>query len=289
LQLFFFFIFRDEYEHVPEGEETCLEYDNKGGIISRLRRKSTRVEVDLSQDLPTLIKNLKWKSVIARLECNPDEANDKLVGVMTRGGFQASAGMTPLHYACERKPPIEVVEALFEANPEAISQRMMPGGFLPLHIACTWHSSPTVISALLSADPTTAKVVDELGNRPLHTACFSGANLAIVQDLLMAYPKAVLSRNNQGSQPIDISRRLRHSNRRAVMQDLLQKKDSVVNSIHRRSQSSGTMTGLAQHAASLNATFGAPVEQVDENNECLSGIGVEVTYQGQDKTQLLWI
>ena len=118
---------------MPEGEETCLEYNHQGGIISRLRRKSsirniTAASSDISQDLPTLIKNLKWKSVIARLECNPDEAGQDLVGVMTRGGFTSCSNMTPLHYACERKPPLEVVEALIEANPEAISQRMMPGG-----------------------------------------------------------------------------------------------------------------------------------------------------------------
>lgn len=279
---------------MPEGEEACLEHDNKGGIIGRLRRKSHVNDVDITQDLPTLIKNLKWKSVISRLECNPDEANEELVGVMTRGGFQASASYYPLHYACERKPPLEVVQALLEANPEAVTQRMMPGGALPIHAACTWQASPGVISALLSADPITAKVVDELGNRPLHSACFSGASLHIIQDLLLSYPKAVLSRNKQGSQPIDISRRLRHPNRRAVMQELLEKKDYVVQQNHRRSQSSGSMTGLAQQAAKLNATYGTPgnipsFEQVDENNECLPESGVEVTYEGQDKTQLLWI
>lgn len=291
---------RDEYERALEGEggeETCLEYDNQGGIISRLRRKSSsRNVVDVSQDLPALIKHLNWKSVIARLECNPDEANDELIGVMTRGGFTASASMTPLHYACERKPPLEVVQALIEANPEAVTVRMMPGGCLPLHIACTWHSSPAVVSALLAADPTTAKVVDELGNRPLHTSCFSGAAFSVVQDLLASYPKAVLSRNNQGSQPIDICRRLRHSNRRMVMTALLERKECIIaKQKHRRSKSSGSMGGLALTAANLNDQHGGPVtnqssyDQVEtSNNELLPG--VEVTYQDQGKSHtLLWI
>lgn len=265
--------------------------------MGRLRRKSNK-DVDISQNVATLIKNLRWKSAIARLELNPDEANDDLVGVMTRGGFQASANMTPLHSACERKPPIEVIEALLEANPEAVTHRMMPGGCLPLHVACTWHASPPVISLLLSADPTTAKTVDELGNRPLHTACFSGVALPIIQGLLAAYPKAVLARNNQGSQPIDICRRLRHPNRRAVMTALLEKKDEVIaRQNHRRSKSSGSMNGLAEQAAHLNAHFGTPTngknpkfEHVDESNECSPGVGVEVTYEGQDKSQpLLWI
>lgn len=281
-----------------------MEYNHLGGIISRLRRKSSARNIvtassDISQDLPALIKNLKWKSVIARLDCNPDEASYELNGVMTRGGFQAGESMTPLHYACERKPPLEVVQALIEAHPEAIGTRMMPGGTLPLHIACTWQSSPEVVSALLAADPTTAKVVDELGNRPLHAACFSGTALSIVHDLLATYPKAVLSRNNQGSQPIDICRRLKHSNRRAVMTALLDKKEYIIaKQKHRRSKSSGSMSGYAQAALSLNDTYGSPPTKLKEQDgpsrydeEDISPTdNVEVTYHGQDKSQpLLWI
>lgn len=309
-------LMEDEYEkfNVPEGEEACLEYSQQGGIMSRLRRKSSiRNEVaqeDIIQDLPTLIKNLKWKSVIALLECNPDEANQELVGIMTRGGFASGTNMKPLHYACERKPPMEVVEALIEANPEAITERMMPGGALPLHIACTWQSSPNVVSALLAADPTTAKVVDELGNRPLHASCFSGADISVVHDLLATYPKAVLCRNNQGSQPIDICRRLKHHNRRTVMTALLDKKEYIIaKQKHRRSKSSGSMGALAQTAVNLNDKFGSPLiknllgqhqqpqqQRVGSNNnhnkpEGVPSVGVEVTYrQDQDNSQaLLWI
>ena len=291
---------RDEYENVPEGEETCLEPTSNGGIMSRLRRKSgNRIDTDICQALPILIKNLKWKSVIARLECNPDEANNDLLGVMTRGGFTASASMTPLHYACERKPPLDVVVALIEANPEAVSRRMMPGGCLPLHVACTWHCSPAVVSALIAADPSTAKVVDELGNRPLHSACFSGAPFSVVQDLLASYPKAVVSRNNQGSQPIDICRRLRHPNRHAVMAALLEKKDYLVaKSKHRKNKSSGSMGMMAQAAAHLNdqssGSLKIPSRAFDAGpraTEELPSVGVEVTYSPDpDKSPtLLWI
>jgi len=290
-------LYRDEYENVPEGEETQLDSNQQGGLISRLRRKSSARNVvaassDISQDLPTLIKNLKWKSVIARLEYNPDEASQELVGVMTRGGFTSGSNMTPLHYACERKPPLEVVDALMEANPEAVTQRMMPGGALPLHIACTWHSSPAVVSALLGADPSTAKVVDELGNRPLHSACFSGAVIAVVHDLLATYPKAVLARNNQGSQPIDICRRLKHGNRRAVMAALLDKKEYIIaKQKHRSSKSSGSMGAMAQTAARMNDTLGCPEELNNRSNHnSVPDDGVEVTYEGEDKSQpLIWI
>jgi len=293
-------LLEDEYEQVPEGEETLLEYNEQGGLMSRLRKKRSsrnvlHVEEHISQDLPALIKNLKWKSVIARLECNPDEAYDELVGVMTRGGFAAGSGMTPLHYACERKPPVEVIEALIEANAEAVSQRMMPGGCLPLHIACTWQSAPSVIGSLLRADPMTAKVLDELGNRPLHSACFSGAPFPVVQDLLSTYSKAVLSRNNQGSQPIDISRRLRHPNRRAVMTALLETKEYIIaKQKHRRSKSSGSMCNVAMKAANLNDQYGGSLSNLSSyergNSEESPAVGVEVAYNDHNRSQtLLWI
>ena len=289
---------RDEYEQAPEGEEAELEYNEQGGIISRLRRRSSRRNVNeeehISRDLPTLIKNLRWKSVIARLEYNPDEAALDLVGVMTRGGFASGSGMTPLHYACERNPPLEVVEALIHAHPEAVAQRMMPGGCLPLHIACTWQSSAAVIGSLLSADPMSAKVLDELGNRPLHSAGFAGAPFQVVQEMLGTYSKAVLSRNNQGSQPIDICRRLRHPNRRAVMTALLEKRDNIIaKQKHRRSKSSGSMGNLALKAANLNDQFGGgqmPKNFGANGSDEPSAAGVEVAYDDHDKSQtLLWI
>jgi ankyrin repeat protein len=183
--------------------------------------------------------------VLARLECNASEASEELP-VTTRGGFVASAGFTPLHYACERRPPIEVVQAFIEASPEALTRKLMPGGCLPLHIACTWHASSVVVSALLSAEPAAAGVPDELGNIPLHSACFSGALAPIVDALLRSFPKGVLARNNQGSLPIDICKRLRHENRKSIMALLSTRKDEVVLSSHQRTRASDSLSPRLQ-------------------------------------------
>jgi hypothetical protein len=200
--------------------------------------------------LSTLIQNQKWSSVLARLEINPHEAEEELQE-MTRGGFFATTGMAPLHYACERRPPVGVVQALLELYPMAIMTRTMPGGCLPLHVACTWFALPDVVKALLSADPGSAKVKDELGNLALHSACFSGADLEVVEALVGASAGAVLARNHQGSRPIDICKRLRHDNRRRVMALLTLKKEEIM-AKHRRSRSSGNLSDLANEAAQLN-------------------------------------
>ena len=163
-------------------------------------------------DLPTLIRTSNWDLAIQRLKMIPDEARMNL-RVPTRGGFTSTAGFTPLHYACERRPPKELISILINLCPEAVVRKTMPGGKLPLHIACTWHASTEVIDLLLSADRRTSRIPDDLGNLPIHSACFSGGSSSAIEKLLKAYPKAVLSRTNQGSLPEDITKRLKHGNR----------------------------------------------------------------------------
>ena len=162
--------------------------------------------------------------------------------VTTRGGFTATDGFTPLHFACERRPPKEFLALLVSICPEAVSKKAMPGGKIPLHIACTWHAPKESIDVLLAADRSTSKIPDDLGNLPIHSACFSGASSAIVEKLLKAYPKAVLSRNNYESLPEDIVKRLKHDCRVPVLALLHLCKDEVNTKRkmkHRRNRSEG--------------------------------------------------
>jgi len=239
--------------------------------------------------LESLIQTRRWRTVLARLTAHPIEAEGELE-LTTRGGFAATSGMTPLHYACERKPPVEVVEELIAAHPAAVTTRAMPGGALPLHISCTWYGSPDVVRALLSADQTASAVTDELGNLALHCACFSGAHEQVVSALLDANGgKAVLARNHQGSRPIDICRRLRHDNRRAVMALLTMKKEEIL-AKHQRNSSSGTWTESASLAAELNdqserSRSGNGFREGDDLQE-QGAIGIEVQYEDEN---LVWI
>jgi len=238
-----------------EMQGTEVEYDQPQGnpILNRFRgvgKSASTDDRDKDLALAPLIENRNWGAVLDRLVTHPLEA-EKHLEVPTLGGFTASSGMTPLHYACERRPPTEVVNALIEAYPLAVLTRCMPGGALPLHLACTWHCSADIVRALLSADQTSSQVIDELGNLALHSACFSGADDEVVLALLAANAKAVLTRNNQGSRPVDICKRLRHDNRREVMALLTLKKEEVL-AQHRRSQSSGNWSEVAQEAAEMN-------------------------------------
>ena len=230
------------------------------------RAGKSKVLSALTQNLATLIQHSHWDAVLERLEAHPLEAEEELQ-VMTRGGFLASSGFFPLHYACERQPPVAVVQALIAAHPIAVLTRTMPGGCLPIHIACTWYASDEAIQALVSADSGSCQVKDELGNMPLHCACFSGASKAAMEILIRADPEAVLQRNSQGSRPADISKRLQHGNRRAVLALLTLKKEEQL-AKHRRHGSSGNWGDMAAQAcAGLELAY-------DEKNE---------------ETELLWI
>lgn len=168
-----------------------------------------------STDLSLLItKDKNWAAAALRCRRHPHEAREAME-VKVRGAYTAK--ITPLHYACENRPSVEVVRTLIDANPSALERRQEPGGQLPLHAACTWGASPEVIQTLLAARPSCAEMKDFLSNLPLHCACYSGAPLVVIESLLRVYPQSVWPRNHQGSSALDIVRRLGHRNRREVL------------------------------------------------------------------------
>jgi len=232
----------DDVDDETTEADDFLYQSNSRDSMERKRKGGKPVNADL----PTLIRDQDWDSVIAKLEMNPDDAEEELK-VTTRGGFTSTFGFSLLHYACERLPPLDVVQALIAACPAAVAKRAMPGGALAIHIACTWHADAAIINALLVADKSSCKVQDELGNLPLHSAAFSGTGTPVIERLLRTYPKATLARNHQGSLAEEISKRLRHDNRNSVMTLLNITREEVMakrnEKNHRRHLSDGFLGG----------------------------------------------
>jgi ankyrin repeat protein len=114
------------------------------------------------------------------------------------------------------------VETLVSLCPIATITRKDPGGQLPLHAACTWGASLDVILFLIGIHPQACSQMDDLGNLPVHCACFSGCSEEVMDALLQAYPRSVMIRNEHGSVPSDVVRRLRHWNKRSIL-SLLEK------------------------------------------------------------------
>lgn len=212
-------------------------------------------------NLLTLIQSQSWHAVAARCDSQPREASETLTTAV-RGGYNAR--VSPLHLACERTGvPLDAMEALIEACPQHVERKKSPGGQLPLHAACTWGATSDVIGYLLAAYPAAAKVRDDLGNLPLHCACFSGSDEITVESLLCTFPNAVWARNGQGSAPADITRRLRHPNRRAVL-DLLERRS--LDAVRDRSAAGHGGGGQGSHGGR------APVQPHPEQAPVPSGV-----------------
>ncbi|KAL7438891.1 hypothetical protein ACHAXH_006069 [Discostella pseudostelligera] len=195
------------------------------GVEVHLRRSSSKANSNNKGPSPSALarttelsllitKEKHWAAATLRCTSHPHEAREAME-VKVRGAYTAK--ITPLHYACEHKPSVEVIKTLIAANPTALERRQEPGGQLPLHAACTWGASPDVVRVLLSALPSCAEMKDFLSNLPLHCACYSGADSEVVESLLQVYPQSVLPRNHQGSSAADIVRRLCHPNRKEVL------------------------------------------------------------------------
>jgi len=275
-------------------EEKHIFLDTRGGFVGPRRNdeKDTEGTEPLSptaNDLPTLIRTLNWDLAAQRLRMIPGDAKLNL-RVATRGGFTATEGFTPLHYACERRPPKDFLTKLINLCPEAVAKKTMPGGKLPLHIACTWHAPKESIDVLLAANRSISKIPDDLGNLPIHSACFSGATSDVVEKLLKAYPKAVLSRTNQGSLPEDITKRLKHDNRVAALALLNLCKNEVNTKRrmkHRRNLSEG-YTSSTNESMVLNERE-SNFDQYEIDNFESGEIEVSYSRKNETKKELVWI
>lgn len=180
-----------------------------------------------NKSLAILITHDKyWEAAVLRCRRHPHEARE-VVEVKVRGAYAAK--VTSLHFACEQRPPVDVVRALVEAHRPSAGQRQEPGGQLPLHAACTWGSSAEVVHILLEAYPAAAKACDFLFNLPLHCAAYSGSSTDAVRFLVRAFPNSVLSRNHQGSSASDIVGRLTHPNRKEVLKLLEDMRAQLLN------------------------------------------------------------
>ena len=242
-------------------------------------------------DLPTLIRASEWDSAVERLQLFPGEARLNLK-VPTRGGFTSTQGFSPLHYACERRPPKDFLSLLISVYPEAVVRKSMPGGKLPLHIACTWHAPKSSIDVLLSADRRTSRIPDDLGNLPIHAACFAGASAPVIEKLLKAYPKAVLSRTNQGSLPEEITKRLKHDNRLSALALLSLCKEEVDTKRkmkHRRHLSEGHGPNSRGSTRTNERATGFDPSSYDVDNFQSNEVEVSYTNENEAKKELMWI
>ena len=126
-----------------------------------------------------------WDKVIMECVTNPAQASEKCPEGYLRGS-------TPLNmFLYYGKPPLAVVESLYEAHKDAISE-VDSTSDVPLHTAVYKKSSLDVIEYLYSLWPEAIERQNKQGWLPIHYACGHGqANQSVMEFLHSKYPSGL--------------------------------------------------------------------------------------------------
>lgn len=114
--------------------------------------------------------------------------------------------LLPLHLACLYNPPLEVVESLVAAYPEALRDRDTTFRRTPLHFALLKCASAEVVAFLIKSDldRVAARSKDRVGRLPLHYAMCSHSSLGTVEMLCNAFPLAAREQDVNGWLPFHV-------------------------------------------------------------------------------------
>jgi hypothetical protein len=159
------------------------------------------------KELTKLLVERKWKQVIKYINLWPEEAS-KLSVFIFRCGTRNTC--LPIHLACMRKPPVEVITAFFTLSVTRdknflIAQDSM--GRCPLHHACRYNASCDVIHVLISLCPDSLYKKSHDGCLPLHLLCLYAKSHTLLKPLmhmLWIMPLSVLIMDDHGLLPKDL-------------------------------------------------------------------------------------
>lgn len=167
--------------------------DVAGGVFAlQNERDMDNLEVDYDNnvtDLYKYISNCQWNDAMHTIANQPIEARTWVVRYHEDENKGMMWRFLPLHSACARQPPLEIVQALIQMYPEG-AQSPDDQGKYALHYACGNQASTDVIEALIDAFPTAARTSDPEGKLPLHWLAISGPDeISAVKPLISASGK----------------------------------------------------------------------------------------------------
>lgn len=117
--------------------------------------------------LYTFIENKHWESAIERARTTPLEAKTWISRREPTNPNVIRWRLLPLHATCVFRAPLNLIEALIQANPEAPTM-IDDQGMLPIHLACRNGASRGVVMTLLNANPESINTKDKKGRTPLN-------------------------------------------------------------------------------------------------------------------------
>lgn len=182
------------------------------------------LEVDFDKnvtDLYSSISDSNWDQAIIEVQKRPEEARTWVVrfhpnsdSIMWR--------FLPIHSACAKQPPENVLNSLVHAYRKG-AQCRDDQGMLPLHYACGNQASLEVIRLLLLSNPEGASIADPHGMLPLHyLAQWGPSTIQVLEVMLFANRDAPFAKDNEGSTPLDLARYGEYPERDDVVETLEQ-------------------------------------------------------------------
>jgi Ankyrin repeat len=124
--------------------------------------------------------NVDWEHLLEQVRLHPSIA---------RYCDEERLEMFLLHFVCALQPPLEVVEAVMMANPEAISKKSLFAEITPLMVACGRNASPQVIRRLVKGAEETILMTNADGYAAIHWACREDVAPEVVHKLLQVLPE----------------------------------------------------------------------------------------------------
>jgi hypothetical protein len=227
--------------------------------------ESLEVDCDLNPtDLYTSICALDWKRALRALEKNPIESR---IWVVKRDPCSDKdddvVRFLPLHSACARQPPLDIIIKLLSLYSDA-SSIVDDNGMYPLHYACANQASPEVIELLLIHYPqANSHRVDMNGSLPIHLSAQWGVSSPVVMKLLLNQNTSLAcARDSDDLSPLEL----------AINADDYEYKDEVIEILRRYYEKevqydgddSTISTQFSSYEKNDNATSGNLVEQLEK-------------------------
>lgn len=137
--------------------DSCKVKDNKGRIAASLYNNK-------AIQLFRYIEKKKWKDAMCQIQSNPEEAATWIF--RREKGGKIRWRLTSLHAAIIYNGPLDVIEAIIDAYPDALEKKD-DEGMLPVHLAFRNNMPNDVIYLLLDRYPEGLKEEDNFGKIPV--------------------------------------------------------------------------------------------------------------------------
>lgn len=159
------------------------------------------------KELTKLIIDRKWNQAIQYINLWPNEAS-KLSAFTFKCGTKITC--LPIHLACMRKPPIEIITAFFTSSITQNRKFLLTQdstGRCPIHHACRYNAPCDVIQVLISLCPKSLYIKSYDGCLPIHLLCLHAKSYTVLKamvHMLWMMPTAVEVMDDHGLLPKDL-------------------------------------------------------------------------------------